>query len=329
MALSPKDNYLMMLRGEIPEYMPSFMDGHSAMWNEELLTPVSAPNGPIVTSLGVTYVGAAHMMNGAMPAPGKNLLGEDIRNWRDVIHTPDMTYFDWERYYTKKNEAMDREGKIVSVGGGDYFLTLVSFMGFENLLMNLYEEPDEIKEMLEYVSKFYMLVLEKSTYYMKPETLSFMDDDSSERAPFFSVDMYREFFKPYHKLHCDFANECGLPIEHHDCGKCESFIPDWVEMGVVSWNPAQTMNDLKAIKKNFGDRLAISGGWDMIKWNKCTDMDVLRAAVIDYVDTFAPGGRFVFAAMAGGDPGDPLAKDRMDTVNDVYQNYAKDWYKTH
>ena len=36
-----------------------------------------------------------------------------------------------------------------------------------------------------------------------------------------------------------------------------------------------------------------------------------------------------FAAMAGGDPGDPLAKDRMDTVNDVYQNYAKDWYKTH
>ena len=98
MALSPKDNYLMMLRGEIPEYMPSFMDGHSAMWNEELLTPVSAPNGPIVTSLGVTYVGAAHMMNGAMPAPGKNLLGEDIRNWRDVIHTPDMTTFDWERY---------------------------------------------------------------------------------------------------------------------------------------------------------------------------------------------------------------------------------------
>ncbi len=329
MALTPKENYLMMLRGEIPEYMPSFMDGHSAMWNEELLTPVSAPNGPIVTSLGVTYVGAAHMMNGAMPAPGMNLLGEDIRNWRDVIHAPDMSGFDWERYYKKKLEGIDRSRQIVSLGGGDYFLTLVSFMGFENLLLNLYEEPDEIKAMLDYVSKFYMLVLEKSAQYMEPDEITFMDDDSSERAPFFSVEMYQEFFKPYHKLHCDFANERGLPIEHHDCGKCEQFIPDWVEMGVVGWNPAQTMNDLVGIKKKYGDRLTIAGGWDMIYWDRCTDMDKLRAALIEYVDTFAPGGRFVFTAMAGGDPDDPIANQRRAIVNDVYENYAKDWYKTH
>ena len=330
MALSPKENYLQMLRGEIPEYMPSFMDGHMAMWNEELLTPVSAPNGPIVTSLGVTYVGAsAEMMFGAMPAPGKNLLGEDIRHWRDVIHTPDMSHFDWERYYKKKLEGIDREKQMVSVGGGDYFLTLVSFMGFENLLLNMYEEPDEIKAMLEYVSEFYMLVLKQSAYYMKPDEISFMDDDSSEKAPFFSLDMYREFFKPYHKLHCDFANDMGVPIEHHDCGKCEIFVPDWVEMGVRGWNPAQTMNDLKGIKKRFGNRLAISGGWDMLYWDKCTDMEKLRAALIEYVDTFAPGGGFVFAAMAGGAPDDPVANQRRAVVNDVYENYARDWYKTH
>ena len=327
--LSPKDNYMMMLRGEIPEYMPSFFDGHGAMWNEELLTPVSAPNGPIVTSLGVTYVGAAHLMNGAMPAPGKNLLGEDIRGWRDVIHAPDMSGFDWEGYYKKKLEGIDRSRQMITVGGGDYFLTLVSFMGFENLLMNLYEEPDEIKAMLEYVSKFYLLVLEKSAYYMKPDVISFMDDDSSERAPFYSLEMYREFFKPYHKLHCDFANERGIPIEHHDCGKCEIFIPDWVEMGVCGWNPAQTMNDLKGIKKKYGDRLAISGGWDSIYWGRCTDMEELRAAVIEYVDTFAPGGRFVFAARGGGDADDPLTDQRNAVVTDVFENYAKDWYKTH
>ena len=329
MEITPKDNYLMLLRGEIPEYMPSFMDGHSAMWNEELLTPVSAPDGPIVTSLGVTYVGAAHMMNGAMPAPGMNLLGEDIRNWRDVIHAPDMSGFDWERYYKKKLAGIDRSRQIVSLGGGDYFLTLVSFMGFENLLLNLYEEPDEIKEMLDYVSKFYMLVLEKSAQYMEPDEITFMDDDSSERAPFYSVEMYREFFKPYHKLHCDFANERGLPIEHHDCGKCESFIPDWVEMGVVGWNPAQTMNDLVGIKKTYGNRLAIAGGWDMIYWDRCTDMEKYRSALIEYVDTFAPGGGFVFTAMAGGDFGDPIADQRRAIVNDVYENYAKNWYKTH
>ena len=327
--MTPKENYLMMLSGQVPDHIPSMFENYSARWNEELLTPVSAPNGPIVTSLGVTYVGCETLNYGAMPAPGMNLLGEDIRNWRDVIHAPDMSHFDWEGYYKPKLEGIDRSQKLVSVGGGDYFLTLVSFMGFENLLLNMYEEPDEIKALLEYVSEFYLLVLEKSTQYMQPDIISFMDDDSSERAPFFSLEMYREFFKPYHKKHCDFAIEHGIPIEHHDCGKCEIFIPDWVEMGVKGWNPAQTMNDLVGIKKRFAGRLAIAGGWDRSRTDKIDDMDEYRAELEKYVDTFAPGGGFVFMAMAGGSQEDPMVKKRSETIKDVYYNYAFNWYKTH
>jgi hypothetical protein len=141
--------------------------------------------------------------------------------------------------------------------------------------------------------------------------------------------MYREFFKPFHKKHCDFAIEHGIPIEHHDCGKCEIFIPDWVEMGVKGWNPAQTMNDLKGIKKRFAGRLAIAGGWDRSRWDKCEDMEEYRAALVDYVDTFAPGGGFVFMAMAGGDQTDPLVKQRGEIIRDVYFNYAQPWYKNH
>ena len=327
--MTPKENYLTMLNGGIPDHIPGMLEGYSAPWNEELLTPVSAPNGPIVTSLGVTYVGCPTLNFGAMPAPGMNLLGEDIRNWRDVIHAPDLSHFDWESYYAKKMEGIDRSQKTVSVGGGDYFLTLVSFMGFENLLLNLYEEPDEIKALLEYVSEFYLMVLKKQLYYIKPDIVSFMDDDSSERAPFYSLEMYREFFKPYHKMHCDLAIENGLPIEHHDCGKCEIFIPDWVEMGVKGWNPAQTMNDLVGIKQRFMGRLAIAGGWDRSRWDKCEDMEEYREALMNYVDTFAPGGGFVFMAMAGGDESDPLVQQRKEIIKDVFFNYAWNWYKTH
>ena len=159
--MTPKENYMRMLRGEIPDYIPSMYEDRAGRFNEELLTPQAAPNGPIVTSLGVTYVGNAENNFGAMPAPGKNQLGEDIRHWRDIIHVRDLSDFDWEGYYKKKMEGIDRTTKYVSVGGGDYFLTLVSFMGFENLLLNMYEEPDIIKEMLEFVSDVYMMVLKK------------------------------------------------------------------------------------------------------------------------------------------------------------------------
>ena len=327
--LSPKDNYLRMLNGDLPEYMPCFWDNRMFRWVEEFLTPQACPNGPIVTALGVTYVGCPDLMNGAMPAPGRNLLGEDITGWRDVIKAPDLTHFDFESYYRDKIKDADRSRQIVSVGGGDYFLTLVSFMGFENLLLNLYENPDEIHEMLEYVNKFYMFILRKAVQYVKPDTLSIMDDDAALHAPFFSLEMYHEFFRPYHKMHCDVALELGIPIERHDCGKCEIFIPDWVDMGIRSWNPAQVTNDLKGIKKRYGNRLTINGGWDKLRWDSCTDMEQFRAALIEYVDTFAPGGGFVFAAMPTVKPGDPLSEERSRIIHDVYDNYAKDYYKTH
>ena len=82
--MNPKENYLLMLSGQVPDHIPGMFEDYSGRWNEELLTPVSAPDGPIVTSLGVTYVGCETLNYGAMPAPGLNQLGEDLRNWRDT-----------------------------------------------------------------------------------------------------------------------------------------------------------------------------------------------------------------------------------------------------
>ena len=326
--MNAKENYLTMLRGEIPEYVPSMFEPRVAHYNEEWLTPVYAPDGPVVTKLGVTYVGSKDLNNGAMPMPGVHIL-EDITKWRDCIHTPDTSSFDWEAYYKEKTKDVDRKTQSLTATGGDYFLTLISFMGFENAMLALYEEPEEVKALLEYVSEFYLEVLKQQIRWLKPDTMNVMDDDAALRAPFFSVEMYREFFKPYQKMHCDLALENGILIERHDCGRSEQFVPDWVEMGIRSWNPAQTTNDLKGIKKRFGNRLTINGGWDKIYWDKCTDMEALRAALIEYVDTFAPGGGFVFAAMTAVKPDDPLSEERNKIIHDVYDNYARDYYKTH
>ena len=326
--MNPKENYLTMLRGEIPEYVPSFYEQRSVRITEELLTPVYAPNGPIVTPLGVTYVGSPDLNNGAMPKPGCIIL-EDITKWRDVIHAPDLSGVDWEKYYTDKIKDIDRSEKYIPVSGGDYFLTLISFMGFENAMLALYEEPEEVKALLEYVSQFYLEVLKQQIRWIKPEVMSIMDDDSALRAPFFSVEMYREFFKPFQKRHCDLAAENGILMERHDCGRSESFVGDWVEMGIRCWNPAQTTNDLVGIKKKFGRKMALNGAWDSLKWANCEDEEAFRAALYEYVDTFAPDGGFVFAAMGGGRPDSPGAKMRQDAVADVYKNYARDYYKTH
>jgi len=328
MSLTPKENYLKMLRGEIPEYVPSYFEPSVDSLPDELLTPVSAPNGPIKTALGVTYVGSKDLGWGALPKPGEILL-DDITKWRDVIKTPDLTGRDWEGYYKGLLKDKDRTQKAVAVTGGDYFLTLVSFMGFENALMAMYEEPEEVKALLEYVSEFYLEVARQQIKWAKPDIYRIMDDDSAYQAPFFSLDMYHEFFMPLHIKHAQLAAENGLPLERHDCGKCEQFIDDWLDMGVRGWTSAQICNDLKAIKKRTVGKLAITGGWSSadLRGKNAISNEELYARLEDYVNTFAPGGGFVYFAMAVGDPTDPAIQEKKDIVRNYYYDHVRDYYK--
>lgn len=326
--ISPKDNYLMMLRGEIPEYIPNYYEDRAGRFNEEFLTPQAVPNGPVISSLGVKYIGSEEVDFGAMPDPSRKVL-EDISGWRDFVKLPDLSGFDFESYYKDKIKNIDRSKKYITVGGGDYFLTLVSIMGFENALIALIDNPEEVKEFLSYVSDFYIMILKKQIQYIKPDVLGLMDDDSAYHASFFSVDIYREIFKPLHKKHCDIALENNMLIERHDCGHCEQFIPDWIETGVRSWNPAQVTNDLVGIKKKYTGKLAICGGWDNLRFNADSDRDELRAALKEYVDTFAPGGGFAFNAKVLGPKNDPKVIDTNNFIKDFYFDYAYDWYKKH
>ncbi len=331
MTLTPKENYLRTMEGELPEYIPApYIEPWSAPLPDELLTPNNCPNGPITTVYGVTYVGSADLLNGAMPKPGEILL-DDITKWRDVIKNPDLTGRDWEGYYNSLTKNVDRSKLAVKTVGGDYFLTLVSFMGFEGALIAMHEEPEEVYALFEYVSEFYLEVMRKQIQYAKPEVYTIMDDDAAKLAPFFSLDMYRRLVKPFHKKHADLALENGIYLDRHDCGHCEIFIDDWLEMGIKSWNPAQVCNDLVGIKKKYGDKLIIAGAWDTTGpiGRQDVDPETLRAALYEYVDTFAPGGGFNYCANIQRQPSEELYQEKMAIVRDVYYNYARDYYKTH
>jgi hypothetical protein len=167
--------------------------------------------------------------------------------------------------------------------------------------------------------------------YVKPELYTIMDDDSAYRAPFFSVEMYQKLVKPFHKRHADLARENDVLLERHDCGRSEGFIDDWLDIGIKSWNPAQVSNDLVAVKKKYTGKLALAGCWDNqgALGSPTVDEDVLREALSRYLDTFAPGGSFMFSAMIMAPPDDPIGKKKADIIKDFYFSTARDYYKTH
>lgn len=331
--ITNKVNYLMMLQGEIPEYIPSYFDPPVEMLGGpdlEFSTPVCAPNGPIYSPWGVKFVGSPENNFGAIPEPG-NFILRDITKWRDVIKNPSLQGIDWERRFDKALADKDRNTKVIGFGGGDYFQTLISFMGFSEGLMAMYEAPEEVYALLDYISIYYLELMKAQLYHAKPDIYLLADDCATAFAPFFSHEHYTTLIKPFHKKHADLAHDAGVYLERHDWGKCESFLDDDVEMGVCCWNPAQVMNDLVGIKRKYRGKLALAGAWDNqgpISMTATPDDD-LREALYTYVDTFAPGGGFMFMAMATGGKADERIIRKNAIIRDFYDSYARNYYKTH
>ncbi|MDR0819004.1 MAG: veratrol--corrinoid protein metyltransferase, partial [Oscillospiraceae bacterium] len=184
--LTPKENYLQMLRGEIPEYIPSGFEPYSDfLWVDDFATPAFAPRGFAFNPWGVRFVGSRDLGNGALPEPGRFIL-KDITKWRDVIKNPDIRNVDFEAYYKKDVEGKDRKNIAIVALGGDYFQTLVSFMGFEEAMLAMVEEPDEVIALNEYLSEYNLEVLSRKFDIVKPDVYMIADDCAAARTPFFS-----------------------------------------------------------------------------------------------------------------------------------------------
>ncbi len=95
--------------------------------------------------------------------PGKIIL-KDIRQWRDVIKKPDLSHVDWEamaKKDLKKACIYPEETAIVFHMHVGYFQNLMAFMGFENGLCAMYEEPEGVLALLDMLSDFYCEMLKK------------------------------------------------------------------------------------------------------------------------------------------------------------------------
>ena len=159
--------------------------------------------------------------------------------------------------------------------------------------------------MAEYLCDFYLSFADDFLKYYKPDYAFLADDIAHERAPFLSVEMFEEIFEPVWRRYIGFFKDRGMIAVHHNCGKFEDYLDDLVDMGFNGWDPAQTSNDLVAVKKKFGNRLLICGGFDgrqFLPHLEVTEEEV-RAVVKETLDALAPGGGFAF--VGGGGPANP------------------------
>ena len=334
--MTEKENYMRVVTGEMPEWIP--LDSFA-------YNPPEFPHAVrgIMQEIyfrghfggkdlfGVEFTATSSTGGFALPTPNKFIL-KDIHDWPKIIKVPDINDFNFEEMARKDLASIDRSQTAVEMNTHTgYFQFLMEFMGFSEGLFTLACYPDECYDLFSYMADFFDEFARRSIDAYRPDIFAIFDDVASAQNTFISHDMYVNIIKPFQLRQTEYARKLGIPVDMHCCGKCESFIDDWFDLGVTCWNPPQEMNDLLGIKAKYGRRLALSGcnsPKDAYNFSHATEEEV-RACVREKIDKYAPGGGFIFRCNVLGDRNDPTVAQRSKWIVDEYMQYGRDYYAKH
>jgi len=263
---------------------------------------------------------------GYMPASGQHIL-KDVTKWRDIIHAPYDYDYDWAAgaEHDLAVQKFDPETQISSMfgAGGAYFLQMAGFMGFEGAMLAMYDEPEAVHELLNYLCEYDLWVVEHILkYYPMIDVMGIGDDNATEINPFISYDMFKEFLLPYYKRVADLLKENGKIVSYHNCGRCEDFMDDMVDIGVQVWNCATPVNDLMAFKAKYDNKIILEFA---PRFYIGSTHEEIKQQVHDLIDTYAPGGAFVW--VGGAATMNPEIGAQLEGwIYDEVEAYGKGFY---
>jgi uroporphyrinogen decarboxylase len=145
------------------------------------------------------------------------------------------------------------------------FWQLREWCGFEPLCMLFIEDPDFVREMIEFwtdfVSKTIRHVLESDVV----DRILINEDMAYKEKPMISPEMTRSFLQPTWTRWAKEFRQANVPIIDEDSdGKVDLLIPIWIESGINSCNPIEVAagNDISEYRNMFGRQIAFRQGVD-------------------------------------------------------------------
>lgn len=185
-----------------------------------------------------------------------------------------------------------------------YFERLWYLRGMENALTDFYLYPEEIHRLFRKLTQFYLRIMERAKEELDVDGFFVSDDIGTQKAPFFSLDIFREFFKPYYAQLFRKAHELGTHFWLHSCGNIDLFLPDLIEIGLDVIHPIQknTMDEGEIAKK-YGDRICILSGIDVQYLMAFGTREEVKEEVDFLIRTYdRPEGRLMMTMGNGSTP---------------------------
>jgi len=195
------------------------------------------------------------------------------------LDVPIKTLADWEAYkerydgdfqarlpsdWRQMKSALAQRDFPIRLGGNPFgFLGFPRhLMGVTNYLLGLYDQPDLIRDinefMLQFVMKYWSTIFED----IEVDCVFIFEDMSYKTGSLISMDLFEEFLAPYYVRLIDFLKQYGVAnILVDSDGLVTQLIPHWLKVGVTGVFPMEAVNDLYKLRQEY-PRLQMMGGID-------------------------------------------------------------------
>jgi hypothetical protein len=168
-----------------------------------------------------------------------------------------------------------------------------------------YEHPDYIKEFFDMQKEIQLKNLELYRQSVGDRIAAIAvtgTDFGTQNGPLISLDLYRKFYKPYHKIFNDWVHKnTRWKTFIHSCGSVVEFIDDFIDAGFDILNPVQfsaSKMNLSFLKEKYGSSLVFwGGGVNPQKTLPFGNPEEIKAEVKNNMKILSEGGGYICASV--------------------------------
>ena len=238
---------------------------------------------------------------GAIPmTDDEHVLIKDIEDWREYVKAPDLSTkdSDWDELRAQVRAVDSKEQFRAAFMAPGTFEYSHYMMPFEDALCNLLVYPDEMHELIDYITDFRCTYMDEILKHVPEIDMVFCHDDwGSKSSTFMSPETFHEFYMPAYKKLYGVAKDHGCLVVHHSDSYCTTLLDDMFEMGIDCWEGCLPSNDIHGIQKRLNDenrQFIIWGGLDSGVFDRDDSTEEeIRKHVADTIAEYHAGGHWI------------------------------------
>lgn len=262
--LTAKENLLECIRGGNPDRFVNQYEFIKLRMNPSGLHSKRPQKGEAdcQNAWGVTYSFPENVPAGFPVHSPEKVVIKDIENWKEYVHAPSLDFPEEEwAMFKEQYDAIDSTKALKAAFVAPGLFEQCHHLGeISATLMNLAMYPDEMHDLIKYLTEYELRLAELICDKLHPDTLFHHDDWGGQTSTFMSPAMFEDFFVgPYKEIYGYYHDHGVELVIHHSDSYAATFVPAMIDMGIDIWQGCFSTNNMPEMIKKYGGKISFMG----------------------------------------------------------------------